>query len=256
MNLTMPSEAPDHDAIADFKRSLPPSYGSRYTRAQVAAHARIAELRADSLVSVGGFAGPKRSALGLCVVAKDQAGLLATVSGGLAEAGYDISDAEAYTRTAPNGEAEAVDIFWVHRRDRSPTSQGGKLGEAEALELHRILAQRLAQPDLGIVVPSRRTPGGTETHVRFIESDTGQFSTLEVETDDHSGLLQTLASALFQAGVQINSSQIRTDGTRVFDRFNILELDGSPVSQARRLEIQVAVLGAIEPALGEPALGE
>jgi UTP:GlnB (protein PII) uridylyltransferase len=83
--------------------------------------------------------------------------------------------------------------------------------------------------------------------VRFIESDAGQFSTLEVETDDHSGLLQTLASALFQARVQINSSQIRTDGTRVFDRFNILELEGSPISPERRLKIQVAVLGAIEP---------
>lgn len=247
MVLTMPSPAPDHDAVGDFKRSLPMSYTSRYTRAQVAAHARIAELRGSSSVSVGGFADPRRTALGVCVVAKDQPGLLATVSGCLAEAGYDISDAEAYTRTAPNGEAEAVDVFWVSRRDRDPAKRGEELREDEVLSLHRILSERLSRPEIRVPPRAHKGSEGTETHVRFIESDTGQFSTLEVETDDHSGLLQTLAGALFQAGVQINSSQIRTDGARVFDRFNILELDGSPIGPKRRLEIQVAVLGAIDP---------
>ena len=244
----MPSHAPQNDLVAAFKRSLPALYGSRYTRAQIAAHARIAELRASARVSVGGFAERNKKALGVCVVARDQAGLLATVSGGFAEAGYEISDAEAYTRTAPNGEAEAVDIFWVRREGEDSRGERDQLGEAEVLDLHRILDERLAHdPHLRPFPRPRPALSGTETHVRFIESDTGQFSTLEVETDDHSGLLQTLAGALFKAGVQINSSQIRTDGKRVFDRFNILELDGSPIGPERRLEIQVAVLGAIEP---------
>jgi UTP:GlnB (protein PII) uridylyltransferase len=124
MVLTMPSEAPDRDAVNAFRRSLPPSYGNRFTRAQVGAHARIAQMREGSLVSVGGFSGARRSALGVCVVAKDQPGLLAKLSGCSAEAGYEISDAEAYTRTAPNGESEAVDLFWVRRRDGNPATQG------------------------------------------------------------------------------------------------------------------------------------
>jgi hypothetical protein len=33
----------------------------------------------------------------------------------------------------------------------------------------------------------------------------------------------------------------------VFDRFSIVELDGSPISAGRRLEIQVAVLTAVDP---------
>jgi hypothetical protein len=33
----------------------------------------------------------------------------------------------------------------------------------------------------------------------------------------------------------------------VFDRFVLLELDGSPIEASRRLEIQVGVLTAIEP---------
>jgi hypothetical protein len=34
----------------------------------------------------------------------------------------------------------------------------------------------------------------------------------------------------------------------VFDRFRLAELDGEPITNPHRLEIQVAVLSAIEPA--------
>jgi UTP:GlnB (protein PII) uridylyltransferase len=83
--------------------------------------------------------------------------------------------------------------------------------------------------------------------VRFIESQDGVFSTLEVETGDRSGLLLALAQALFQQRVQIVGSQVKTTGTRVFDRFHIVEFDGSPISSARRLDIQVAVISAVDP---------
>jgi [protein-PII] uridylyltransferase len=86
--------------------------------------------------------------------------------------------------------------------------------------------------------------------VRFIEGVDGSFATLEVETGDRSGLLLALAQALFQQRVQIVSSKVKTTGTRVFDRFSIVELDGSPISPHRRLEIQVAVLTAVDPIVG------
>jgi UTP:GlnB (protein PII) uridylyltransferase len=84
--------------------------------------------------------------------------------------------------------------------------------------------------------------------VRFLADPTGGLATLEVETTDRSGLLFSLASALFSQHVQIVESEVRTVDARVFDRFRIVELDGTPISSGRRLEIQVAVLNAIEPA--------
>jgi hypothetical protein len=40
---------------------------------------------------------------------------------------------------------------------------------------------------------------------------------------------------------------VKTRGGRVFDRFHIVEFDNKPISSARRLEIQVAILSAIDP---------
>jgi [protein-PII] uridylyltransferase len=84
--------------------------------------------------------------------------------------------------------------------------------------------------------------------VRFIEDANGALCTLEVETEDRSGLLLSLSRALHAQKAQIVRSEVRTKGGRVFDRFVITEVDGSPVSPGRRLEIQVAVLSAAEPA--------
>ena len=87
-----------------------------------------------------------------------------------------------------------------------------------------------------------------QTTVRFIEGENG-CSMLEVETGDRSGLLLSLSQALFKQRVQIVASQVKTVNSRVFDRFTIVELDGTPITPARRLEIQVAVLTAIDPIL-------
>jgi UTP:GlnB (protein PII) uridylyltransferase len=244
----MPSQAPSPDPVSAFKQSLPTNYGERYTAEQIAVHAQIALQRGHAPVLVGGFSDISKPRLGLCVVAKDQPGLLATITSGLSRSGYEITDAEAYTRTTESGDPEAVDIFWVLRKQARPDLPERELSEAEVENLQRQLQVLMLQ---GVPLPPEsglpRSGPTSETRVRFLESADGLFSTLEVETDDQSGLLQTLASALFASGVQINSSQVRTDGQRVFDRFHILELDGSPISPARRLQIQVAVLGAIQP---------
>ena len=99
------------------------------------------------------------------------------------------------------------------------------------------------------------TPAAKETVVRFIEGEDGTFATLEVETFDRSGLLLALSQALFAQRVQIVGSQVKTRGGRVFDRFHIVEFDNKPISPARRLDIQVAVLTAIDPVPEDAAVG-
>ena len=89
-------------------------------------------------------------------------------------------------------------------------------------------------------------PAGGETVVRFLEDADGQLSTLEVETSDRSGLLLALFQALFEQKVTIDESEVKTFEGKVRDRFHIVELSGAPISPERRLEIQVAVIGALE----------
>ncbi len=228
----------------EFRDSLGPEYGARYDAKTVAAHAAIAERRGSASVTLGPFDLQHRPQLGVCVVARDAPGLLATITAAFVASGLDISNAEAYTRRTPSGEAEAVDIFWVFPRDSGWA--GGSFAEGKLDELLATLLDMLEGRAERAQPPPSRLDRPVETMVRFLESADGTFTTLEVETDDRSGLLQSLASALFGAHVQITSSQVRTNGQRVYDRFNIVEVDGSPISPERRLEIQVAVLGAVE----------
>lgn len=228
-----------------FRESLGTEYASRYDAATIAAHARIAARRGTSLVSLDTFERQRGHQVGLCIVAKDTPGLLAVITAALVTCGFDIASAEAYTRVNPAGEAEAVDVFWIF--PRTPK----ELPTEFAVELERLrqVLNEMLEGRSGVLPQPlpRKYDRPVETMVRFIESDDGTFTTLEVETDDRSGLLQALASALFAARVTINSSQVRTNGQRVYDRFKIVEVDGTPISRERRLEIQVAVLGAVDP---------
>lgn len=248
----------EKQSLRAFAGSMPASYRERYAPAQVAAHALTSAQRGRSLAHVAPFPWHDPSLTALCVVAEDRPGLLALISEAFVQCGIDVQAAEAYTRRlsteaggitpSQSASSEAVDLFWVRRL------HGGTIAESELDHLRAHLVELLegrrpslraldalrgdTVPDAGIIA---------ETTVRFIEGDDGLLNVLEVETDDRSGLLFVLSRALFELRVQITSSQVRTSGKRVFDRFALLELDGSPIGDERRLEIQVAVLSSIEP---------
>ncbi len=231
-------------SLRDFAHSLPTSYRERFAPAQMAAHAHVASVRGDSLANIASFPWHDPSLTGLCVVADDRPGLLAMISSAFVEEGLDVESAEAFTRRRDDGRFEAVDLFWVR------PLRGGTVTDKEIAGLTSTLNELLAGRRSPL--PARETllePGFiSETTVRFIEGDDGALNVLEVETDDRSGLLLALSRALFEMRVQITASQVRTTGRRVFDRFVLLELDGSPIDATRRLEIHVGVITAIEPA--------
>jgi [protein-PII] uridylyltransferase len=238
----MPSPA----FLRAFSESMPRAYRRAHSADSIANHARVAEARGGRRVNVGLFPPARGAQAGLCVIADDRPGLLATLSAALVLHGLDVIDAEAHTRRTPEGGAEAVDIFWVRRARPEERARPITDADAEAVRevIDGLLEGKVDASTLG--GPSPQRPA-TETVVRFIESEAGALATLEVETDDRSGLLLALARALFEQRVQIVESEVKTLGSRVSDRFRIVELDGRPIGDARRLEIQVAVLSAVQP---------
>lgn len=246
------SQTPTADSLSSFAATLPESYRKNFEATAIAEHARIARSRGDQNVAVGAFPS-KRQGTALCVVADDRPGLLATISAALVLQRLDVIEAEAYTRRETGRRDEALDVFWV--RHDPEERRGDPVSSEEVASLRttlvellegRVDRERLSEP----TTLRSQTPASAETVVRFLEGEDGTFTTLEVETGDRSGLLLALAQALFQQRVQIVASQVKTDGFRVFDRFSIVELDGKPIGSARRLEIQVAVLTAIDPIVG------
>jgi len=243
------SVPPSEDFLRSFAASLPASYRGNFDAAAVATHARIARERESAPANIGAFFSNRVPGAALCVVADDRPGLLATISAALVLCGLDVIEAEAYTRRIPGKHDEAVDVFWVRHED--PADHRLLLGSDEIVKLCQtligLIEGKLERKKADSSSRSTVTPAAKETVVRFLEGEDGTFATLEVETFDRSGLLLALSQALFSQRVQIVGSQVKTRGGRVFDRFHIVEFDNKPISSARRLEIQVAILSAIDP---------
>lgn len=229
-------------SIAEFSQTLPADYLERFNPAEIAVHAHIALGRKSGRVATGLFPWRDLSVSALCVCVEDRPGLLALISSSLAQLGFEVDGAEAYCRKSPShSEArEALDVFWL----RDPE---GRVSHEEVATFGELLQEVLdgrreaVSPALG-----SRELGGEGTTVRFLENSVGQLATLEVETNDRSGLLWVITRALHQTDVQIVGSQIRTQGRRVLDRFVLEEIGGNAITNERRLEIQVAVLSAVE----------
>ncbi|MDX2054964.1 MAG: hypothetical protein SFV15_21355 [Polyangiaceae bacterium] len=236
----------DQNLEDPFVRTMPAAYVKKVAPALQLLHSRIAALRDGALVSVGAFPSDKPESIGLCVVAEDRPGLLATFSAGLFSQGFNVIDAEAYTRARPDGIKEAVDLFWVRRV--SANAQHLPILPGEILALKAKLVELLEGRAAPIAPPKPAGVGG-ETRVRFLESDDGSFSTLEVQSTDRPGLLLALTQALFDKQVQIVGCQVKTIGDKVSDRFELSEQNGHPIRPERQLEIQVAILSVIGDSL-------
>lgn len=233
--------------LKNFSASLPGSYRNRYKLEEIRLHASIAKARGSQPARVG-VVPVESEGLGICVVAKDAPGLFSNIAAALRLQGFDIVHAEAYTRKLQSGEREVLDLFrlQVQQGRTMDTSAATDVAAAISTTLHDLLAGKL-DPSQALPAPEPE-PVGTfhDTRVRFIEGDDGALCTLEVETDDRSGLLLTLARALSNQKVSVERSEVRTLASRVLDRFTLAEQDGSPISESRRLNIQVAVISAIE----------
>lgn len=237
---------PTPKQLTQFVESMGPEYANTYPAPVIETHARIA-LRRRGTLELGVFERQPRLT-GLLIVGTDRPGFLSLVSEAFVLCGIDVVDAEAFTRNTDQGK-EAVDMFWLRRLE------GQESQPLNDLDVERIRTALAALLDgslpTGTSAPVPSLPAGsgrTNTRVRFLEDDSGALATLEIETENRAGLLLAVSRALFAQQVQVVRSEVHTIGDRVVDRFRVAELDGSPVAPERRLEIQVAVLSAAEPA--------
>jgi UTP:GlnB (protein PII) uridylyltransferase len=239
--------------VKSFSASLPGSYRNRYAASDIRLHAAISRARGGSPARIG-VVPVEAEGLGICVVAEDAPGLFSNIAAALRLQGFDIVHAEAYTRKLPGGKREVLDLFRLQRQQGRLVDATAATDIAAAISatLHDLLAGKI-DPSQALPAPQQE-PAGTshDTRVRFIEDDDGALCTLEVETDDRSGLLLTLARALSDQQVSVERSEVRTLASRVLDRFTLAEQDGSPITEARRLNIQVAVITAIEALAWSP----
>jgi len=235
-------------SLEDFLDAMPEAYGRVYSTDEIQEHAGIVARRGLQPAHIELWRQLPGGGAVLCVVADDHPGFLSTVSAVLYLHELDVATAQIYCRARPDGVGEAVDFFWVR-----PTARGGphQIEPDEIASVKRVLGElvvRQACPDP--IAPrgrGQRPPDAAPLARAFFETGplrAGSY-VLVVEALDFAGLLMSVARALHRQNLDIVASDIRTEGTRVHDRFTIADHQGEPLSPDRLAAIRAAVVAAL-----------
>jgi UTP:GlnB (protein PII) uridylyltransferase len=166
------------------------------------------------------------SALGrwrLYIGARDQRGLLATVTGALTSCDLTVLRAMAVTW----GDGGALDVFEVSAADRPD-----KRAVQEQVE------RRFDVPLGSDPVP--------DAEVRFDDA-TPWYTSCEIRAPDRPGLLHSFAVAFAGADIDVHLAHVDTVDGRAVDRFDVTDRNGRRLDERRRNAVVDAIKGGVRP---------
>jgi formyltetrahydrofolate hydrolase len=186
----------------------------------------------------------------LCFVADDRPGLLSAIAAALVSHRLDVITALAFSRTMPDSggrTSEAVDLVWVRRANAGDKEA---IDEEEAASIAQVLCALLSGTISVEEIASHASAttarsAADDVVVRCEAGEADGLAVLVVEASDRPGMLLAITLEIFQAGGQIARSLVRTSGGRAFNRFELAEFNGSPLSAERCEQIRSAVFAAL-----------
>jgi [protein-PII] uridylyltransferase len=241
--------APSETFVEAFAASMPDHYRERFDQETIRAHAGVVFRRGTSASRAEPFRMLPEGGLAVCIVADDRPGLFSRISAALFVHHMDVVAAQAYCRKTPHGNDEAVDLFWLRRLPGYGVPFSITPGDVTRMgEVLDALVRSGATLDSAVrfaaVIRDRRL--NETTTVRFAECALTGRTLLSMETDDRPGLLCSVSAALRALDLQIVRMEARTARGRALDVFHLAEQGGGPLGQGRQLEVQEAVLAAID----------
>ena len=219
------------EKLADWNPAEIKAELNRHTRQyweclHVSTHLDFAHLRRDKSnadVRMSLTPDADRDATRACFVTADHPGVFSRMCGALALTGANVVDARTYTTT--DGYATAV--FWIQDVQGHPY---------KATHFHR-LSNMIKRIMAGEIVPSDAIRSRDKikkserhfrvpTHITFDNEGSDNYTIIEVETRDRSGLLHDLTQVLANANVSINSAVIANYGLQAVDSFYVKDKFG------------------------------
>lgn len=237
----------DEERTLAFLASMPAEYRGAFDEEATRTHAVIVQNRGDRMAHVEIWRELSERVVAICVVADDAPGLFSKISAALVAQKIDIVSAHAYCRTRGDGSVEAVDIMWI-RRLPGPKGTIPPIRPKDIAALGDAIA-RAAEDSLAVTserVTAAPLPAGASARVRFETNEKDGSTVLTVEAVDRPGLLLAVTQALFRAGLQIIGLRATTERGCAVDRFQLADIDGSPLRRERLFALQIAILGAID----------
>jgi UTP:GlnB (protein PII) uridylyltransferase len=241
------------DAADDFLASMPDVYREAFTD-DATEHAAIAGRRGTRSAHLERWRVEQDGTSVVCVVADDRPGLLSTICRVFAEHDLDIVTAQVHCRKRSGGPPpEAFDVFWL----RSRKGSGAGMTNDLVLTLAREVDAAVARNGEGTLPPGRVGPSGA---FGLAPSPRVYFNTnalrrgeivLVVEALDCPGLLLSISLALHREGIEITSSDVRTEGKIARDAFVLVGPGIEPFSSERLAAVRQAVVEAVRKRLLE-----
>jgi [protein-PII] uridylyltransferase len=232
--------------IEAFSLSMPSRYRVLFDPRTIRKHAGVCFRRAGRPAHAEVWRTLADGSAALCVVADDRPGLLSAIAAALVSHHLDVITALVFSRVAPAGGGEAVDLVWVRRansEDKAPIDDDEAASVGQVLSA--ILSGGISVEQIAAHAPVSACSGEPGIVVRFEEVDEEGLAPLIIEAPDRPGMLLAITLEVFQQGGQIVRSLVRTAGGRVFNHFELAEFSGAPLSAERCEQIRAAVFAAL-----------
>jgi [protein-PII] uridylyltransferase len=166
----------------------------------------------------------------------DRAGLFSKIAGSLSAAGLNILGAQIFTRT----DSIVLDTFYVndgrtgHLATRQQHDQFAELLEKvltdEDIDLPALIKRQITQQP--VYQPYTGEHIQTQIHIDNEVSETRTL--IEIETEDHLGLLYMISQTLSKLAVDIVNARIVTERGAAIDSFYVCELNGGKITSPER----------------------
>lgn len=226
--------------VAAFLEGFPKRYVRTHTREEIEHHFELEKKsrREGVAVEITREAG----AYLMTVLAQDEPGLFASLCGALAGFGMNIVKAEAGSNAAQH----VLDQFRFTDPMRTLELNPGEVNGLEwtivcvvrhSIETSDLLKRRRA--------PRMRTETAVAPSVRFNNEASDVATLIDFVGQDRPGLLYDLASALSQAGCNIELVMIDTEAHKAIDVFYVTR-NGSKLNMAWQQRLEKDLLAAAE----------
>jgi len=244
-----PKRISDEEVAAHFE-ALPPRYFEIHTAKEILSDLVLTHRFMERLILEGENAlspiiawsdEPDRGYSLVKVCTWDRAGLFSKMAGSLSAAGLNILGAQIFTRS----DGIVLDEFFV------TDSRTGDLARSEQHEKFDALMEKvLTGMEMNLAEQIRKQIAGQPQYLPYagermatrihFDNEASEMRTLiEIETEDHLGLLYAISQTFAELDVDIAGARIVTERGAAIDTFYVRELDGSKIeSPSRRVLIE------------------
>lgn len=256
----MPRSFSDEELAAHFE-NLPPRYfqinNAREIMSDLAQvhrfmHLQLSEKEEALAPVIAWHNEPDRGYSVVNICTWDRAGLFSKITGSLTASGLNILGAEIMTRN----DGIVLDTFFV------TDAQSGTLAKREEREKFEDLLKRvLTEPDIDLSTLIRKQKKSASiyksvegeripTTIRFDNETSQTHTVVDIETEDHVGLLFTISQTLAECDLNVSLAKILTEKGAAIDSFYASDQWGNKVVNAdHQKHVEQKLRGAIQ-ALG------